>query len=347
MRITTSANSQNYLRPLRSSTQDLCSRAEYTIYALTGADHQPPSYRDKTLKDQHTLLAALILGLTACGSADDNTGDTTPFTLSERAPTPRYDERPMSLETYLWAHWRLFHEYYCALAYRSLHVPYGDANSYDRMLAAGSETACRNLPELLWYTSDAVALAAVERGAYAYDPEEAARCIEATRAVGDPLTWYNRRIASCSRVFTPLLGEGEPCSTDSQCGGALHCNGPSNEVCTGRCAVKRCGDDLCERGEDCDETGTRCVRRYDAECGPDLSACDGDLVCQDGRCTSATPPQRRRPWAAPARVITAAPATSAASRGAARRTLSWGRARHAGSWMGLLCTVRRRCSATG
>lgn len=102
----------------------------------------------------------------------------------------------MSLETYLWAHWRLFHEYYCALAYRSLHVPYGDANSYDRMLAAGSETACRNLPELLWYTSDAVALAAVERGVYAYDPEEAARCIEATRAVGDPLTWYNRRIAS-------------------------------------------------------------------------------------------------------------------------------------------------------
>jgi hypothetical protein len=233
-------------------------------------------------------LCALLIALAACGDIDQDPAPRGPFTLSERAPTPSIDRLPLSITDYLNAINALSVAQSCAQLYRGRALSSYGAGIF-LMRSAGSEAACRYLPEFqlrLKEGDDSYTHQLVERGVYRYDPDAALECIRQRRALPDPLYWPS--IAACDKVFVGANELDQPCDLDEQCVGALACEGYDNNVrCAGRCVVNRCGDAVCEEGEVCqgrDGRDPQCVRRSGEPCGPGLSDCSGDGVCEGGRC---------------------------------------------------------------
>jgi hypothetical protein len=102
----------------------------------------------------------------------------------------------------------------------------------------------------------------VAAGRVAFDPLQAAACVELYRGRGCPVLWFDAaaRAAGCQQAFRGLVAIGEACYRDGACA-------------SGRCGDRSCGPDGC--------CGGRCVERPLVPLGEDCSAgrCAEDAIC--------------------------------------------------------------------
>lgn len=213
-------------------------------------------------------LAAVSLGLTACGDDDGGSGGATEIALAD------YDEG--------YAHSICGKVFACC-----------NASEIDGLfgMALADATACEALLAPRIAAAQPAQEAAIAAGQLRYEPAAAATCLATIDALTCAELDDRTPPAACTAVFVGLVADGEACTLEESCAAASSCReGDGGQTCVAPVGEgAACAEAPCAQGLHCGGQGEqpRCEAdlamgatcRVDSQCASNFCD-DDDSTCQ-------------------------------------------------------------------